>query len=230
MVITSLSHVVRFVLHIPRNNSLVEHLRAKLGAFLRVLQDSRNFDRARPVDVVEALTEDQLLKQALLHLAITVYHAVVVWNSGASSCLLAYQEEVVEVGYHSFADQCPCRYVPESSILREEPFAILNIYHDCGQCDQTGLFRVRLLQLFGEPSEVMFVVYGYLIPCARIQEDEYLFWQSSVSFVVGGDAIAGELHHRQELAVGLGELLEMCVQAGVGGIDGGCCCQVDRGA
>lgn len=45
----------------------LQDFRSELGALLRVLHDSWHLDRACPVDVVEALTEADLLQYSLLN-------------------------------------------------------------------------------------------------------------------------------------------------------------------
>ncbi len=77
------------------NSSSSEDLSVELGTLLRVLQDSRNLDRAAPVRVVEALAVDQLLQMPFFQLSCVVNDLVVVWNDGTFVGLLAHDKEVV---------------------------------------------------------------------------------------------------------------------------------------
>jgi hypothetical protein len=56
--------------------SLLKDICGEFGALFSVLEDDRHFDGAGPVGIVEALTEDELLKCLLLQLAIPVDDAV----------------------------------------------------------------------------------------------------------------------------------------------------------
>ncbi len=107
-----------------------------LAHFLAYSEDGRHFDGASPVDVVEALAEDELLKCLLLQLALTVDHAVVVGHGVAPVGLLTDQEKVV-VFAHRFPDYGPGGQITVLTIIFiifEKHLRAFDIGHD--NCDE----------------------------------------------------------------------------------------------
>ena len=76
----------------------LHHLGIEAGALLGVLQDARDLDGAGPVDVVEALGEDELLEVAFLEFAGAEDDSVVTRNR---HLLLRVDEKVIPTNYLS---------------------------------------------------------------------------------------------------------------------------------
>jgi hypothetical protein len=70
------SKVIKISSHLFWYFSTIKHVCAEFGALFGILEDGRHFDGAGPIDVVEALAEDELLKCLLLQLAISIDHTV----------------------------------------------------------------------------------------------------------------------------------------------------------
>lgn len=83
---------------------ILEDLGVELGAFLGVLQDAWDLNGACPVDVVEALREDELLQHAFFRFGVREYHTVVIWHCGTAIRCLRHYVEVVVVGYDVRSD------------------------------------------------------------------------------------------------------------------------------
>ena len=216
------SNVIGLSSHLLWHFSLLKDFRSELGAFFGVLEDGRHFDGAGPVDVVEALAEDELLKCLLLQLALTVDHAVVIGHSGAPVGLLTYDEKVVFFTHHSFAHQCAGRHVPKLALLYKESLAVLDVYHHGRDGDCSA---VDLLNSGYQTVEVEFVIDGDLITSAAVQEENYLVRRILVSIGVSVEARQRQFDHRLELLLRLGEDFAVGVEGGEGRVDGGSSCQ-----
>lgn len=118
----SFSNVVGSHLQPFRQNLSGSHFSVEPCAFLGVLQYSWYFDGARPVDVVEALREDQLLKVALFEFTVACYDFIVVGDGAAASGLLRYDVKIVVFAYDRVADESAREDVSGGSVSRKEPF------------------------------------------------------------------------------------------------------------
>lgn len=75
------------------------------------MKNGRDLDRACPIDVVEALTEDELLQLRFLDSTGVVDDFVVIGNSGTFVGLLAHYVEIVIVADQALTNQSASLYV-----------------------------------------------------------------------------------------------------------------------
>lgn len=178
---TLASDEVELVLQISRYLFQVENFGIELSTAWSVLQNPRHLNGPCPVEVVEALAEDQFLQTALLDFRIAVYDLVMIRHCRTLIGTLWDHVEIVEVANNSLRHQCACRHVSGLSFC-EESFRCLHIDHN--KCETRTLLMVSSIELLLHVSNEVVLVHLYLVAWARVLKDYYLFRRLLITFQV----------------------------------------------
>ena len=170
----------------------IKDLCSELDTFLGVLKDCGDLDGASPVTVVEALTEDQLLKMSFFQLACLVDNLVVVWNNASLCGLLADDVEIVKVANDLSIDESSWWDISGFISNSEESLAIPEVDHHNCKFHMRAVGRVNLL--FQYLSKVL-LKKVHLISWHCKHKDDQLFWWGLISGCVSLNDFCCYLNH-----------------------------------
>lgn len=177
------SDKVELALQLLAQLLIFQDFTVELGTFLCVLKDSRYFNWSSPVDIVEALREDQLLQHSFFHFRVWKNHSVVIGDSWASIWRLRDNIEVIIFRDNFWGYHCSCWKISDLPSFSEKPFWCFNINHDHGE--SRCFFFIDLFKFGFEGLDVVIEEHDDLIVGWRAVENDDLSWHFFVSVSIG---------------------------------------------